>query len=81
MATIVKTMLSFFRTKSSEGNVDKIVTGTKDLSLAVDETPIDIANMQSMLNDVMHDTLQSLGYQNEIELRETIYGMINHRTE
>lgn len=70
-------MLSFFRTKSSEATVDKIINGTKDLSLKVDETPIDIANMQSISSDHNTDAsnlLKSLGYQNELELRDTIYG-------
>lgn len=67
-------MLSFFRSKSSETSVDKIVTGTKELSLQVDESPIDVVNMQSISHDNTNESLQSLGYQNEIELRETIYG-------
>lgn len=74
-ATIDKKMLSFFRSKSSETSVDKIVNGTKVLSLNVDETPMDVAKMHSIANIDVKDSLQSLGYQNEIELRETIYGM------
>lgn len=68
-------MLSFFRTKSTETSVDKIVNGTKVLSLDVDETPMDVAKMQSIANDDVKDSLQSLGYQDEIQLRDTIYGM------
>lgn len=72
-------MLSFFRSKSSEASVvDKIVNGTKNLAIEVDETPIDAAaNMQTISdnNDNTKTTsLQSLGYQNETELKETIYG-------
>lgn len=69
-------MLSFFRSKSSEASVDKIVNGTKNIALEVDETPIDAANMQPISNDNQNNdaSLQSLGYQNETELRETIYG-------
>lgn len=70
-------MLSFFRTKSSEANIDKVVNGTKDLSLEVDDTPIDIANMQShSSNQNINDSLNLLGYQNETELKETIYGKL-----
>lgn len=68
-------MLSFFRTKSTETSVDKIVNGTKVLSLDVDETPMDVAKMQSIADDDVKDSLQSLGYQDEIQLRDTIYGM------
>lgn len=71
-------MLSFFRSKSSETSaIDKIVNGTKNLAIEVDETPIDAANMQTISdnNDNTKTTsLQSLGYQNETELKETIYG-------
>lgn len=70
-------MLSFFRTKSSEANIDKVVNGTKDLSLDIDEIPIDIANMQSHSNNQnTNDLLNLLGYQNETELKETIYGKL-----
>ncbi|XP_055319914.1 MIP18 family protein galla-1 isoform X2 [Sitodiplosis mosellana] len=74
-------MLSFFRSKSSETSVvDKIVNGTKNLALQVNETSIvAAANMQSISdnNDNTNTTsLQSLGYQNETELRETIYDML-----
>lgn len=68
-------MLSFLRTKS-EATVNKIVNGTKDLSLKVDETPIDVANMESTLSDG-NTSLKSHGYQNEAELKETIYGLSN----
>lgn len=59
--------------------VDKIVNGTKNLALKVDETSIDAVNMQSISNENKNNensntSLQSLGYQNETELRETIYG-------
>lgn len=73
-------MLSFFRTKSSEASVDKIINGTKDLSLKVDETPIDKANMQSISSEHSTDAsnlLKSLGYQSEMELRDTIYGKLH----
>lgn len=72
-------MLSFFRSKSTEATVDKIINGTKNLALKVDETPIDaVLNMQSISNDNdnANTSLQSLGYQNETELRETIYGKL-----
>lgn len=72
-------MLSFFRSKSTEVTVDKIVNGTKNLNIKVDEISIDAVNMQSISNDNQNNenantSLQSLGYQNETELRETIYG-------
>lgn len=67
-------MLSFFRTKSTETNVDKIINSTKDLSLNVDETSIDAANMESNANS--NDDLRTLcGYQNENDLRNTIFGI------
>lgn len=70
-------MLSFFRTKSSEATVDKIINGTKDLALKVDETPVDAANMEPISNQNGIDPdklLKSLGYQDATELRETIFG-------
>ncbi|XP_031622344.1 MIP18 family protein galla-1 [Contarinia nasturtii] len=72
-------MLSFLRSKSSEATVNKIVNGTKDLSLEVDETRIDVVDMQSKLNEPNNDvraSLKSLGYKNETELRETIYDIL-----
>lgn len=79
--TIDWKMLSFFRSKSSETSVvDKIVNGTKNLAIEVDETPIDAAANMQTISDKNDNTntkttsLQSLGYQNETELKETIYG-------
>lgn len=69
-------MLSFFRTKSSDRTVDKIIDGTKDMSLKVDEVPIDAANMQSSaVHPDAANLIESLGYQSETELKETIYGV------
>lgn len=74
-------MLSFFRTKSSEAAVDKIIDGTKDIALNVDKSVVDIAScstnesMSSEQNASSSDLLSSLGYQDEGDLRETIYGM------
>lgn len=75
-------MLSFFRTKSSESTVDKIINGTKNLSIEVAEvaTPQIKQNMQSTTNENhMNEPnpnalLKSLGYNNDTELKETIYG-------
>lgn len=72
-------MLSFFRTKSSEGTVDKIINGTKNLSIEVAEvvTPQNTQNMQSNKNhsNDPNALLKSLGYNNDTELKETIYGI------
>lgn len=69
-------MLSFFRTKSSEATVDKIIDDTKNLALKVDET-IDNTNMdtKSNNNDTDQSLLKSLGYHNDQQLRETIFGI------
>lgn len=73
-------MLSFFRTKSSEGTVDKLINGTKNLSVKVTEVaaPQNTPNMQSTTNDNQTNDpnalLKSLGYNNDTELKETIYG-------
>lgn len=73
-------MLSFFRTKSSEGTVDKIINGTKNLSIEVAQvaTPQIKQNMQSTTNvnhmNEPNTLLKSLGYNDDTELKETIYG-------
>lgn len=72
-------MLSFFRTKSSESSVDKIINGTTNLSIAEVATPQNIkSNMQSTTYDIHTNDpnalLKSLGYNNDTELKETIYG-------
>lgn len=71
-------MLSFFRNKSSETSVDKIINATKNLVLKVDETPIDAATMdtntdESNANTKMTHTMQA--YQNDTELKDAIFGM------
>lgn len=94
-------MLSFFRTKSSEGTVvDKIINATKNLSVEVAEvaevaTSQNIQTMQqsttptatatataTTVNNQTNDPyalLKSLGYNNDIELKETIYGKSKKR--
>lgn len=71
-------MLSFFRTKSTEVSVDKIIEGTNSIALKVDRTAIDVANrddpMSTNQNTHTNEKLKSLGYQNEDELKQTIYG-------
>lgn len=75
-------MLSFFRTKSSEATVDKIINGTKHLSVEVAEiaTPKNTQIMQSTTTNPDNQKsdpnalLRSLGYKNDVELKETIYG-------
>lgn len=73
-------MLSFFRTKSSDGTVDKIINGTKNLSIEVAEiaAPQNTQNMQSTTNENHTNDpnalLKSLGYNDDTELKETIYG-------
>lgn len=71
-------MLSFLRSKSSDIPVDKIVSGTNELSLhtnnndsaaQMSDTPMTASQQQCP-----DDLLKSLGYQNANDLRETIYG-------
>lgn len=76
-----ETMLSFFRTKSSEASLDKIINGTKNIGLDVDKTSIDpIASMEStpiQFDNDPKNLLKSLGYQDEMQLRGTIFGRLN----
>lgn len=72
-------MLSFFRTKSSEATVDKIINGIEHLATKTDEKPVDVAASMDTIskqsdNPNPSSLLKSLGYENETELRETIYG-------
>lgn len=76
-------MLSFFRTKSSEDTVNTIINGTKNLSVEVAEiaTPEHLQIMQSTNdnNQLNHSNalLRSLGYNDDNDLKETIYGLSN----
>lgn len=74
-------MLSFFRNKSSETSVDKIINATKNLVLPVDETPIDAATMgthtdESNANASKKPAYTMQAYQNDAELKDAIFGMI-----
>lgn len=75
-------MLSFFRTKSGETAVDRIISGTEALSIehieAADgkldvmaSTTVDRKQTDANQQDAL---LQSLGYQNATDLKECIYG-------
>lgn len=73
-------MLSFFRTKSTEATVDKIIEGTKGIAIKVEKTAIDIANCNkdesmssNQINQTPSELLNSLGYHNEVALRDTIF--------
>lgn len=70
-------MLSYFRTKSTEAT-DKIINGIENLAVKVDEKPADVAasmdTISKQFDNNPSNLLKSLGYQNETELRETIYG-------
>lgn len=73
-------MLSFFRNKSSETSVDKIINATKNLVLQVDETPIDAATMdtntdESNANANAKTAYKMHAYQNDAELKDAIFGM------
>lgn len=73
-------MLSFFRNKSSETSVDKIINATKNLVLPVDETPIDAATMdtntdESNANASKKPAYKMQAYQNDAELKDAIFGM------
>lgn len=70
-------MLSFFRSKSSDATVDKIINGTKDIR--IDEATIDASKMETISNQNGIDSnnlLHSLGYPDEMKLRETIFGRL-----
>lgn len=73
-------MLSFFRTKSTEATVDKIIEGTKGIAIKVDKNAIDIANCNrdesmssNQINQTPNELLNSLGYHNESALRDKIF--------
>lgn len=77
-------MLSFFRNKTSETSVDKIINATKNLVLKVDETPIDAATMDTITADSNDNanantnaktTHKMKAYQNDTELKDAIFGM------
>lgn len=75
---LVKIMLSFLRSKSSDTPVDKIINGTSELSLHTNNED-SAAQMSSVPTTASpqqssEDLLKSLGYQNANDLRETIYG-------
>lgn len=83
-------MLSFFRSKSSDATVNKIISDTENLSIEKAEiaiettvTPITAMNSTTINTKSPNECtdsnalLKSLGYQNETELRETIYGKMN----
>lgn len=80
-------MLSFFRTKSGETAVDKIISGTDALSITHSDTPdnqldtMDLTGVVALDRKLSNDDakdhevlLKSLGYQNATDLKECIYG-------
>lgn len=69
-------MLSFFRTKSDETTVDKIISGTHGLSIEhIERAANKLDTMDSAAIANNHDSLlKSLGYQNAVDLKECIYG-------
>lgn len=75
-------MLSFFRTKSGETAVDRIISGTDALSIEHIETADGILNAMATTAADRKQTdaneqdalLQSLGYQNADDLKECIFG-------
>lgn len=75
-------MLSFFRNKSTETSVDKIINATKNLVLQVDEIPIDAATMDTNTdesnanaNTKTKTTYTMQAYENDAELKDAIFGM------
>lgn len=77
-------MLSFFRNKSTETSVDKIINATKNLVLQVDEIPIDAATMDTNTDESNANantktktktTYTMQAYENDAELKDAIFGM------
>lgn len=65
-------MLSFFRSKSGETGVavDKLVNGTENLAIKTNT----IQPSAELMAQDPNALFKSLGYQNAVELKETIYG-------
>lgn len=75
-------MLSFFRNKSSETSVDKIINATKNLVLNVDETPIDAAAAMDTITDDSNANANAKTphkihvYRNDSELKDAIFEIL-----
>lgn len=63
-------MLSFLRNKLSDGLVDNIITGTENLSMQPKQQHVTDAKSQNL-----DTSLNGLGYKDETELKETLYGI------